>query len=113
VHLSHLAINRGGLTWKAFTRSQPSLAALLSIVYLPGLDNQTAAVEMFVVDVSAPGAERALAYSRIDLAQQATTVTLIGTNDRPVSWNKAELKIHSHARGTLSIANVTQTYTVK
>jgi hypothetical protein len=89
-----LLLNRGGLIWKAFTASL--LHALLSLVYAPQSDNQTAAVE-----ISVGGG----ASQRLDPQGAAKTVSF------PVTGSGAPLLlVDSRALGSLTIANVIQEY---
>lgn len=90
-----LLLNRGGQIWKAFATA--SLQALLSLVYVPGTDNQTAAIEISVGGVS----------QRIDPQAAARTLTF------PVSSSAAPaVTIDSRALGSLTVANVIQEYTL-
>jgi len=98
-YLQQILFNRGGQMWKSFSRaSGPASAAMLRLVYLPGIDNQTAAIEI--------GLEGTQASERLNPGQQTQTISL----DVPARMKQAVLVIKSHARGTLSIANVIQEY---
>jgi hypothetical protein len=104
-----LRFNRGGQTWKTLTRSDPALWASCGLVYLPGPDDQTAAVEVVAGDALGSGT---LPPTRIDPTEEATTIALIGADGTAVNWNTVALDLRSHARGTLSIANVIEVYKV-
>ena len=103
IHLS-----RGGQLWKPMFRHDPtSRAALLGLVYLPGEDDQTAAIRLLAAGAPA-SAEPAV--TRLDPDKAAATVSL----DLPagVDWNQLVLEVHAYAQGTLTIANVIREYRV-
>jgi hypothetical protein len=101
-----LVINRGGQRWKSMFRTPPtpSIVALLGIVYVPGSDDQTAAVQLTVTGAPAAGTP---VGQRLDPGREPQTVTL---NTGGVHWNHVRLEIRSHAEGTLSLANVIRAY---
>ncbi len=93
-----LLLNRGGQIWKNFAGPpSPPLQALLSLVYVPQPDNQTAAVE-----ISVDGGTG----QRFDPQTVARTISFDGGNGSP------QLVIDSRALGSLTIANVIQEYTL-
>ena len=98
-YLQQARVNRGGQLWKGFGRASDP-AGLLRLVYLPEIDNQTAGVE-----IGLAGMPR---WQRFDPEPEAQTVSF----DLPNLAIKkpAVIVIKSHARGTLSIANVIQEY---
>ena len=101
-----LYINRGGQIWKSLFRTTPvaPIVALLGVVYLPGSDDQTAAVQLTVTGAPAGGTP---VSQRIDPGREPQTLHLptAGAN-----WNRVVLEIRSQAAGTLSIANVIREY---
>jgi hypothetical protein len=100
-------INRGGDRWKCLAVTSQgrdgscslTLRALVGIVYLPGPDNQTAAIHALVNNTPAE--------QRFDAAAKPLTVSLGLTG---MSQKQAVLIIRSHARGMLTLANVMQEY---
>jgi hypothetical protein len=96
-YLQHVLVNRGGRLWKRVADS--AIAVLLRLVYLPKIDNQTAAIELGVVGTPS--------WQRFDPKSKVETVSfdLHGSNIKP-----ATLVIKSHARGAFSLANVIQEY---
>jgi hypothetical protein len=100
-------INRGGDRWKCLAISPKgrgdscslTLRALAGIVYLPGLDNQTAAIHALVGNTPAE--------QRFDAAAKPLTISLGLTG---ITQKQAVLIIRSHARGMLTLANVIQEY---
>jgi hypothetical protein len=101
-------INRGGERWKGLVSARESagsagtpVTALIGVVYVPGPDNQTAAVQLLLRDGAAE--------QRFDPSGQAATVVLGVPAD---SRRQATLVIRSHARGLLTVANVVQEYRV-
>jgi hypothetical protein len=100
-YLRQVLVNRGGQLWKRVTRpGAPPVAAFVRLVYLPEIDNQMAAVEI--------GVEGARATQRSDPGPRAQSVSF---DAREVGGaRQVSLVIKSHARGTLSIANVIQEY---
>ncbi len=102
-------INRGGDRWKCLALAPKGrgdscsavLRALAGIVYVPGPDNQTAAIHALVDSTSAE--------QRFDAAAKPVNVSLVLTNN---TQKQAVLIIRSHARGMLTLANVIQEYKV-
>lgn len=102
-----LAINRGGQVWKALGRAAAP-AALLSLVYLPAEDNQTAALQLVVSGAPQTAAPLVLP---IDVGPEARTVSVpLSGVYAGADWNQARLEIRSSARGTLNIANIIRQY---
>lgn len=100
-------INRGGQLWKSMFRPTPvpRIVAMCGVVYQPGSDDQTAAVQ-----ISATGAPESSdpVGERIDPDKAPRTISL---NVKPdVGWNHLLLEVRSNAQGTLSIANVIREY---
>jgi hypothetical protein len=96
-----LLLNRGGQVWRALAGPiSPPLEGLLSLVYIPQSDNQTAAIA-----ISVSGA----ATQQIEPQSAAKTVTfpITGTLTGPPS-----LTVDSRGLGSLTIANVIQEYTL-
>jgi hypothetical protein len=106
VERTKLYINRGGQLWKSMFRSAPvpDVVALLGVVYLPGADDQSAAVQ---IRISAnPPAGEALVQS-VDPGKTPATIRLDG---QEANWNRSTLEVRSNGQGTLSIANVIRVY---
>ena len=82
-----------------FVIVEGTLVGLLRLVYLPEIDNQTAAVEIRM--------EGLTSFQKIDPLPEAQNLTIPIT-----AWQGQPLvlEVRSHARGTLSIANVVQEY---
>lgn len=103
-YLGRVVVNRGGQLWKIINRKRPvATCALARLVYLPELDNQSAAIEI--------GIEGASSLERLDPTPEARTISL----QRPAGnlrIYQPVIIIKSHARGTLTIANVIQEYTL-
>ena len=99
-YVPQVLINRGGQLWKSLSR-RPNLAiaALLRLIYLPDIDNQTAAIEI--------GIEETQQFQKLDPGPEAKTISL-DVNKQGNS--KTTIAIKSHVRGSLSIANVIQEY---
>jgi hypothetical protein len=102
-YLQRATVNRGGQLWKDLSRPStggaPPAAALLRLVYLPEIDNQSAAIEI--------GVEGAI--ERLDPKQEAQTLSISLPAARGAG--EAVIIIKSHARGSLSVANLIQEYT--
>jgi hypothetical protein len=99
-YLGRVVVNRGGQLWKSINRKNPTgTSALVRLVYLPEIDNQLAAIEI--------GIEGAAPLERLNPGA-AQTISL----KAPAGLKTAEpvIIIKSHARGTLTIANVIQEY---
>ena len=95
-----LMLNRGGQIWKSLSRASVSpILALLGLVYLPEIDNQTAGIQIAV--------EGTRAAQTLDPGPGAKTVSIDLTAE---SMDSATLVITSKAQGMLSIANVIQEY---
>jgi hypothetical protein len=99
-HLGDALVNRGGRLWRSLGRGGPSRTALLDLVYLPGPDNQTAAVEI--------GLEGGPPDRRVDPGPEVTTLSFDAS--ALAALDPVTVVVRSHARGTLSIANVLQEY---
>jgi hypothetical protein len=103
-----LLVSRGGMIWKTLFRPDPvpPIVALLGLIYLPGADEQTAAVELIVTGVpSAPPLRQSL-----DPARAPRTLELTAARQ---SWNTAIVEVRSHAAGSLTLANLIREYQVK
>ncbi|HWP47385.1 MAG TPA: hypothetical protein VNM22_09515 [Candidatus Limnocylindrales bacterium] len=99
-YLQQILVNRGGRLWKPLRGlSDPACTALLRLVYLPGIDNQTAAIEI--------GIEGTQRWQRIDPKPGAQTISF---DIETYNLQQVDLKVKSHARGTLSLANIIQEY---
>lgn len=99
-YLGRVVVNRGGQLWKSINRKNPTgTAALARLVYLPEIDNQLAAIEI--------GIEGAMSLERLTPSQAAQTISL---KPQGASGTEPVIIIKSHARGTLTIANVIQEY---
>src|SRR5439155_10791964 len=100
-------VNRGGQRWTCLARTpgtlagecDDSLSALLGLVYLPEPDNQTAAIQILV--------EGSSVDEYCDPGPQAKDIALDLSGDRR---QQATLVVRSHARGTLTVANIVQEY---
>jgi hypothetical protein len=97
-YLTDTLVNRGGQSWKSYGRPSCTVLPLLRLIYLPEIDNQTAAIRLSVKGTDV--------QQSIDPGLDVQSMSLPVTGDR----TQAELVIESHARGMLSIANVVQTY---
>lgn len=99
-YLQQLLVNRGGQLWKRMMRSSDAgPESLLRLIYLPEIDNQTAAIEM--------GIEGTTLLQPLD---PGPTVQTISFDFKDFTGKQPSIFIKSHARGTLSIANVIQEY---
>ncbi len=95
-YLRRTLVHRGGKSWKRFA---PQAAALfLRLVYLPAIDNQSAAVTL---GLGTPAGRRPL-----DPTPEGDSLTLPAA----AGAGRPELVIESQARGTLSLANVVLEY---
>ena len=100
-YLGRVVVNRGGQLWKSVNRKSPAATgALVRLVYLPEIDNQSAAIEI--------GIEGASSLERLDPSQVAQTISL--TPPAGFQTDEPVIVIKSHARGTLTIANLIQEY---
>ena len=98
-YLGALLVNRTGRLWKPFAPgARTALTAMLRAVYVPGIDNQSAAVQIAVTgaDEQAVDPQAAARTLSISIARRSASATVI--------------EITSHARGTLTVANVIQEY---
>lgn len=99
-YLGRVVVNRGGQLWKSINRKNPTgTSALARLVYLPEIDNQLAAIEI--------GIEGATSLERLTPSQAAQTISF---RPRGASRTEPVIIIKSHARGTLTIANVIQEF---
>jgi hypothetical protein len=99
-YLQQTVVNRGGQLWKDIRpASSQAKPALLRLIYLPELDNQTAAVEFSLKKVT----------QALDPGSTVQSLLLDLPEER--SSGPATLLIKSHARGSLSLANLIQEYT--
>jgi hypothetical protein len=100
-HLGQVMVNRGGRLWRSLSQGAGRpLTALLGLIYQPGPDNQTAALEL--------GLEGGPPPQRMDLGDGVRTVVLDAA--ALDAADPATVVLRSHASGTLSIANVVQGY---
>jgi hypothetical protein len=97
-YLGPLMVNRTGRLWKPFAAAGAALASLLRIVYLPGVDNQSAGLVMAV---------RGAASQAVDPGPTPRTIALTPGASPPA---RAVIDITSHAHGALTVANVIQEY---
>jgi hypothetical protein len=102
-------VNRGGMIWKSLFHVDPipSIIALLGVVYLPGKDDQTAAVEIAVTGLPTAGVPL---QRTVDPGRAPQTIAL---DPQSSNWNTSLLELRSHAEGTLTIANVIREYRLK
>jgi hypothetical protein len=90
-----LLLNRGGLIWKGYARTP--IEALLSLVYVPQPDNQTAAIQISIGEAGSK--------ELIELQNTAKTISF------PTSGAGVPLLVvGSRGVGSLTIANVIQEY---
>jgi hypothetical protein len=116
VYRDVLAVNRGGKMWKNLIRRQPSLPstpdtealqketvtqALLGLIYLPDSDNQTAAIQIEVEGIPIT--------QRVELEAEAKPISF---DLKSSDISQAILVVRSSARGTFSIANIIQEYSL-
>jgi hypothetical protein len=95
---SGLLLNRGGQIWKPLTNFvSPQMEALLSLVYVPQTDNQTAAIAISVGGVT----------QQIDPQASAKTIAF---SIAAVPSGASALMIESRGMGSLTVANVIQEY---
>jgi hypothetical protein len=101
-YLTEVRVNRGGQLWKPVRRPPADgVATLTRLVYMPDPDNESAALELGLEGSADPlAAEPAPTVQRLTLAAPAL--------DGP-----AALVLRSHARGTLTLANVVQEFGVE
>jgi hypothetical protein len=97
-YLQKVLVNRGGEVWRNICPSSGTVVGMLRLIYLPGIDNQTAAIEM--------GVEGKPKFEPFSPGSEVQTVSL----DDLTGLSQATLVIKSHAKGTLTIANVIQEY---
>jgi hypothetical protein len=97
-YLQKVLVNRGGQVWRNICPSSGTVVVMLRLIYLPGIDNQTAAIEM--------GVEGKPKFEPLSPGSEVQTVSLDGLT----GLSQATLVIKSHAKGTLTIANVIQEY---
>ena len=104
-------MSRGGQRWRPVAPGRAP-AAMLRLVHLPGPETTSAALVLEVRRASSNGASTAttLVRQRVDPRGGASSVALAlgaGVERTPLT-----LVLRSHARGTVSIANVTQEYAI-
>ncbi|MGD2089606.1 MAG: hypothetical protein PVH61_25750 [Candidatus Aminicenantes bacterium] len=103
-YLENILFNRGGQLWKEISApgSNEATVGQLRLVYIPGLDNQTAAIEI--------GTAGTGALKKIDLeaGSEAQVISLEIPDDH--DKQQVVIVVKSHAQGMLSIANVIQEY---
>jgi hypothetical protein len=102
-----LCVSRSSQLWKDMFRSNsdPQVASLTGVVYLPGKDDQTAALQIVT-----SGAPQGLTLSTAaDPTQKPQTVQQSTQN---ADWRQVTLEVRSYAAGTLHLANVIQRFRV-
>jgi hypothetical protein len=99
MYLTNLLVNRGGQLWKPLGPATQQSLPLLRLVYLPEIDNQTAAITLRVQGTSLQQA--------LDPTPEARNVTLTVSGQ---SSGPAILVVESQAQGVLSVANIIQEY---
>jgi hypothetical protein len=104
-YLQQILINRGGQLWKGVGSPKGSTGdtvGQLRLIYIPGIDFQTAAIEI--------GVDKTTALEKLDFypgsEEQTVSLDIPGGLDE----KKAVIFVKSHAQGTLSIANVIREY---
>lgn len=97
-YLQKVLVNRGGEVWRNICPASATVVGMLRLIYLPGIDNQTAAIEI--------GVEGKPKFEPFSPGSEVQTVSL----DDLTGLSQATLVIKSHAKGTLTIANVIQEY---
>jgi hypothetical protein len=104
-----VVMNRGGQHWRAVTPR--AAAAMLRLVYLPGPETASSAVEIQVARAQGPGDNAApLVRRRVDARPAVQNVVL--SLEPALALTPLKLVVRSHARGTVRLANVSQEYTV-
>jgi hypothetical protein len=108
VRWKETVFNRGGAVWMGLYRPPPKTppVALMGVVYLPGSDDQTAAIEVEVRGTAGPDSAVILP---VDPRSAPTTVQLDAPS-QSAAWNPSSVTIRSHAQGTVNIANLIRTY---
>ncbi len=97
-YLQKVLVNRGGQAWRSICPAPGTVVGMLRLIYLPGIDNQTAAVEI--------GVEGKPKFHPFSPESEVQTVSLGDLT----GLSQATLVIKSYAKGTLTIANVIQEY---
>ena len=98
-YLGAVVVNRTGRLWKPFgPATKPANVSMLRVVYAPGIDNQSAAVQIGV---------RGAGVQAVDPQQTPKTIALALGN---ASLTQAVIEITSYGRGALTVANVIQEY---
>jgi len=103
-----LLVNRGGQLWKPFHRGQDSAAALIRLIYLPDVDHQTAAVELQLAWTSNREEGQKAQPADFSTVPQPAQFDLAGDDVRPGPGLR--LRIKSHIRGQITIANLIQEF---
>jgi hypothetical protein len=99
-YLQQILVNRGRRLWKPIRSLSDSICTgLLRLVYLPKIDNQTAAIEI--------GIEGIQSLQRVEPKPSAQTISF---DIEPYNLRQVGIIVKSHAQGTLSLANVIQEY---
>jgi hypothetical protein len=99
-YLATSLVNRGGQLWKPLCPAARALLPLLRLVYLPEIDNQSAAVTLSLKNTTV--------RQPLDPTAEVQSVTL--SIPTATVRRSAVLVVESQAQGTLSIANVVQEY---
>ena len=106
------AMSRGGQRWQPVAPGAGAPAVtMMRLVYLPGPETESAALDVQVHP--ADGASRfttPLVRQRVDVVAATKHVDLRFT--APIERAPLTLVVRSHARGTVTLTNVTQEYTV-
>jgi hypothetical protein len=97
--LERLLLNRGGQLWKEIPAVSGLLAGMLRLIYLPDVDNQSAALEL--------GMDNAAQSQRVDPNNTAQGISIECEN---LELTDPVLVIKSFARGNICIGNIVQEY---
>lgn len=101
-YLTETQVNRGGQLWKPLHALPSESLPLLRLVYLPEIDNQTAAINIRLGESNG----MSLPFDPLFEAQNLTIQPTENLSP-PVT-----IVVESHAQGSLSIANIVQEYLV-
>jgi hypothetical protein len=104
-------VNRGGALWRGVAGPGNGPSAMLRVVFAPDARNELSALEVrLALANGGTGAALPLARRRVEPRGAAQTIAL----SLPMALAATPLKlvVHSHARGTVTLANVTQEYSV-
>ena len=101
-YLTTTLVNRGGQLWKPFHGNQALSHPLVRIVYIPEIDNQSAAVTLRLQGTDI--------RQLFDPLPEAQNIVLQPPRDMPLP---PVLMVESQGRGTLNLANIIQEYEPK